>query len=313
MIEVDGNPTLGDVYALLTDPDFTNPDSTIVYEMARLGGPARSAAAIISQTEGETLGGIMGNALDNMNWLESQARREGFGHADFSPVDINTKKLAVFYIEPAEELGANARPLRIVSSMFLSAAMKGRKVRWKGATLFIIDEAYSLDRLELLAKRVADLRKFGARLWVIWQNKGQVDELYGRNAETFFANAGQVQIFGLNDMSGSEYVERRIGRHVRWTKKKIRTKEGVEEEWQPSASCSFRDGPEINRTTARAGRLQIVLTEEYPFLLRRTSYRKMFAPDQYGRDLYEPQKETLGDKVIRWARGAVKKSREQRQ
>ena len=87
----------------------------------------------------------------------------------------------------------------------------------------------------------------------------------------------------------------------------------MEEEWQPSASCSFRDGPEINRTTARAGRLQIVLTEEYPFLLRRTSYRKTFAPDQYGRDPYQPQKETLGDKVIRWARSAVKKSREQRQ
>src|SRR5271170_6058384 len=314
MIEVMGNPTLGDVYELLTDPEFTDPEGGILYEMSTLGGPARSAAALISQTEGETLGGIMANALESMNWLESNARRDGFGHADFSPLDLNKKKLAVFYVEPVEELGANARPLRIVSSMFLSAAMKGRKVRWKGATLFIFDEAYALDRLEILVKRVAVLRTHGARAWVIWTNKGQIEELYGKNAETFFANAAQVQIFGLNDVEGAEYVSRRIGNWVRWTLRKVQTNDGMQEELVPAASCSFRDGPEVNRTTGRAGRLQIILNEGGdPFLLRRTSFRKMFKPDQYGRDPYEPQRETLREKAMRALRAAVRKFKEWRQ
>ena len=89
-----------------------------------------------------------------------------------------------------------------------------------------------------------------------------------------------------------------LARWVRWTKNRVRTQQGVEEEWQPSAACFVRDGPEVNRTTGRAGRLQIVLNEGGdPFLLRRTSYRKMFKPGQYGRDPYEPGGGTLREKM----------------
>jgi type IV secretory pathway TraG/TraD family ATPase VirD4 len=291
-------PTLGDVYDLLTSPDFSDPQSVVVEEMGNLGGAARSAAGLISQLESETFGSVLSNALQNMNWLESDARREGFGHADFSPLDINTKKLAAFFVEAEEELGANARPLRVVFSEFFSAAMKGRKVRGKGSTLFIIDEAYALDRSELLLKRIAVLRKRGARAWLIWTNKGQVHDLYGKNAETFFANAGQVQIFAINDHEGAEYVSGRIGKWVRWKKKTIRTNGGVEEEWQPSGSF-LRDGPEINKNTGRESGLQIVLNEGGdPFLLRRTSYRKMFKPGEYDPDPYEPAQDGMVKRAI---------------
>jgi hypothetical protein len=105
-----------------------------------------------------------------------------------------------------------------------------------------------------------------------------------------------------------------MGNHVRFTKKTIQTKDGVQHEWQPSASCSFRDGPEINRTTGRAGRVQIVINEGGdPFLLRRTSYRKMFKRGEYSPDPYEPQKLTFGEKFLELVRGAIMKLKESRQ
>jgi type IV secretory pathway TraG/TraD family ATPase VirD4 len=291
-------PTLADVYVLMTDPEFADKDGGIVYEMGMLGGPARSAAALISATPGETIGSFMANAQISMKWLESAARRNGFGHADFSPLDINKGKMAVFYVEPVDLLGVNARPLRLVSEMFLSAAFQGRKERGKGSTLFIFDEAYALNRLEILSRAVAILRGFGARAWLIWQNKGQVTELYGKNAETFFANSGQVQVFAINDDEGANYISERIGRWVKWTKRKVG--DGAHEEWQPSGAVFMRDGPEVNRSTGRAGRLQIVLNEGGdPFMLRRTSYRKMFKRSEYGIDPYEPQRETLREKAVR--------------
>jgi type IV secretory pathway TraG/TraD family ATPase VirD4 len=294
MIECKGTPTLGDVFDLLTDPEFSDPGSGRLYEMATLEGPARGAAALVSQLDGETFGSVLMNALESMNWLESKARREGFGAADFSPLDLNQKKMAVFYVEPTEELGANSRPLRIIASMFLSAAMKGRKVKWKGPTLFIFDEAYALDRLETLAKRVAVLRKHYARAWVIWQNKGQIEELYGKNAETFFANAGQVQVFAINDEAGAKYVESRLGAHVLWRKKIAKTQWGDVVEFEPTAAFSLRNSDEVNRSTGRASGLQIVLNEgSDPFLLRRTSYRKMFKPGEYDPDPYEPAHDGL--------------------
>jgi type IV secretory pathway TraG/TraD family ATPase VirD4 len=304
-------PTLADVFDLLTDPDFADPNSGLVYEMAMLGGPARSAAAIITQTDGETLGSFLSNAHLNMNWLESPARREGFSEADFSPLDINDGNTAVFYVEPLEQLGVNPRPERLVLDTFIDAALKGRKQRGKGSTLFIIDEAFSLDRLESLPKIVATLRGFGARVWLLWQGKGQANELYGKNAETFFTNAGQTQVFAINDQEGAEYVSHRIGQYVRWALKKIQSKDGIQEEFQPSAACFLRDGPEINRVTSRAGRLQIVLNEGGdPFLLRRTSYRKMFKPGQYDPDPYEPRPFSVSEAAMRLLRGTVMKFKE---
>lgn len=44
-----GAPTLADVYELLTDAGFRNRTGGILYEMAMLGGPARSAAALLSE------------------------------------------------------------------------------------------------------------------------------------------------------------------------------------------------------------------------------------------------------------------------
>ncbi|HKN20674.1 MAG TPA: hypothetical protein VJX73_04625 [Terracidiphilus sp.] len=53
------SPTLGDVYDLLTHPDFSDPQSDVVEEMGNLGGAARSAAGLISQLERETLGSVL--------------------------------------------------------------------------------------------------------------------------------------------------------------------------------------------------------------------------------------------------------------
>ncbi len=221
------NATLGDVYNLLTDPAFSDPDGATVYEMAMLGGPARSAAALMSTTPGETLGSIMANALANMNWLESQAMRTAFGAADFSSLDLNNGKTTVIFVLPPELLGVHPRALRLVVTMFVSAAMQGRKVPGRAPTLFIFDECYALGTLDLLTKAAAILRGYGARAWFIWQGKGQPDELYGKNSETFFSNAGQTQVFAINDVAGSNYVSERIGRIVRWKKREMRTGQGA--------------------------------------------------------------------------------------
>ncbi len=74
-----------------------------------------------------------------------------------------------------------------------------------------------------------------------------------------------------------------------WRRKVTKTQWGDVYEYEPSAAFSLRNSEEVGRSTGRSSGLQIVLNEGGdPFLLRRTSYRKMFAPDQYDPDPFEP-------------------------
>ena len=154
----------------------------------------------------------------------------------------------------------------------------GRR-RAKPPTLFILDEAAGLGALPILLKAAAILRGFGGRVWFFYQAISQLASLFGKNAETLFANAAQVQVFALNDAEGQEYVEKRLGGRVLWRRKVTKTQLGDVVEYEPSAAFSLRNNEEVGRATGRSSGLQIVLNEGGdPFLLRRTSYRKMFKP-----------------------------------
>lgn len=303
-----GQWSLSDVYELLTDPDFKDEKSLVSQEMAYLGGPARSAAALVTQSAEETVGGIMANAFSHMRWLESYAMRAMLETSDFSPLDLNNGRTTVYFVLPPELLGVHQRALRLMVTTFVSAALKGRKEKGKPATLFEIDEAFAIGALDILTKAAALLRGYGARMILFFQNIGQPRDLYGKNAETFFANAGQVQFFALNDDEGSEYVSKRLGKRRLWRKRKTQTKQGVRVQWEPAGTAPLRDGPEIARMLGRSGRLQIVTSEgELPFLLRRTSYRDMFPPDQYAQDPKEPPERSWKGDLWRLERRLLKK------
>ena len=294
------NPTLIGVQELLMHPELTTKDSGMLRAMIELGGLAEEAAVLLSQAAEETVGGIMANAMSHMAWLRSAGMREMFSKSDFAPEDINNGHTTVYFALPPEMLGFHERALRLVTNTMLNAAFRGRKKRGKPPTLFILDEAAALGALPILPKAAAILRGFGGRVWFFYQAKSQITELFGKNAETLFANAAQVQVFALNDAEGQEYVEKRLGGRVLWRKKVTRTQQGDVVEYEPTAAFSLRNNEEVGRTTGRFSGLQIVLNEGGdPFLLRRTPYTKMFEKGAYDPDPYEPARDGLAKRAFK--------------
>ncbi len=288
------NASLIGVQEMLTHPELTQKESGMQKAMFELGGLAEETAALLSQAEGETVGNIMVNALAQMVWLKSAGMRRMLSSSDFVPEDINNGRTTVYFCLPAEMVGVHERALRLMANTFFNAAFKGRKKRGKPATLFVLDEAAALGGLPILTKAAAILRGFGSRVWFFYQAKSQITNLFGKNAETLFANSAQVQVFALNDAEGQEYVEKRLGGRVLWRKRVVKTQWGDVVEYEPSAAFSLRNNEEVGRATGRAGGLQIVLNEgSDPFLLRRTSYRKMFKPCEYDPDPYEPAQDGM--------------------
>jgi type IV secretory pathway TraG/TraD family ATPase VirD4 len=294
------NPTLIGVQEYLMDERLTQKGSPMQQTMIGLGGLAEEAAVLLSQAAEETVGGIMANAMSHMAWLKSAGMRRMLSKSDFAPEDINNGKTTVYFALPPEMLGFHERALRLITNTMINAAFKGRKRRGKDPTLFILDEAASLGALPILPKAAAILRGFNGRVWFFYQAKSQITNLFGKNAETLFANSAQVQVFALNDVEGQEYVEKRLGPRVLWKKKVVETQRGESVEYEPTAAFSLRNIEELGRATGRAGGLQIVLNEGGdPFLLRRTSYRKMFRPGEYDPDPYEPAQDGMMKRALR--------------
>lgn len=214
--------------------------------------------------------GFLSTAKKNTNWLDSQAMRGTLSGSDFVLTDLKTALTSLYVVIPFHLLQEHSRFLRLFANLAIASMSRGKKP--DHAVLFILDEFYSLGRMDVLAKAVAGLRSYGIKLWPILQNLGQLMELYERNALTFMANTAAVQIFGVNDPETSQSVASRMGfRVVTIDDDRVRTQ--------------LREPDEVERLTGRAGGLQLILRNgEDPFLLRRANYDRMFEAGAYDPD-----------------------------
>ena len=81
-----------------------------------------------------------------------------------------------------------------------------------GPILFLLDEFAALGRLEAVERAMGLMAGYGLQLWPILQDLSQLKALYGPRANTFVANAGVLQTFGVNDLETAEWLSRLLGR-----------------------------------------------------------------------------------------------------
>lgn len=56
---------------------------------------------------------------------------------------------------------------------------------------------------------------YGMILWPFLQDLSQLRAEYGDAAQTFFANAGAVQFFGVNDLETAKHISETLGQETR--------------------------------------------------------------------------------------------------
>lgn len=82
----------------------------------------------------------------------------------------------------------------------------------EGPILFLLDEFAALGRLEAVERAMGLMAGYGLQLWPILQDLSQLKALYDPKANTFVANAGVLQTFGVNDFETAEWLSRLLGR-----------------------------------------------------------------------------------------------------
>ena len=186
---------------------------------------AGASETLLSCGENER-GSILSTARRNTAFLDTLGPRfvealEGTGRT-FAP-DIfkqAPRGASLFLCLPAERMGTHGRWLRLMIGLLLEWAYRDLSPPACGAPiLFLLEEFHSLGHMAVIEKAAGYAAGFGVKLWAVLQDIQQLKALYPQSWQTFLANAGAVQVFGVSDHDTTAYVSESLGevevsRHV---------------------------------------------------------------------------------------------------
>ncbi|UPJ44957.1 type IV secretory system conjugative DNA transfer family protein [Bradyrhizobium sp. 40] len=267
-------PTFLDFRELLTAPpkEF----EAMLEEMQEAGEQTRSASAPLLNAGPNERGSFMTTILRNTDWIASPALKDTLSGSDFDINDLKRKRMTIYVVLPGNYLELHARFMRLVVNLAINAMWSQKTTKPRFPVLFLLDEFFSLGRQRQIEISAGLMSGLGMTLWPIVQNLSQLEELYPKNWETFFANAGAVQAFGVNDRTTGGYLSGRLG-HAVW-------KEQVGTHEQRIVS-TFREPAELEREAAReTGRVLVFRNGDLPMLIRRLNYDQYFPRHWYNPD-----------------------------
>jgi Type IV secretory pathway, VirD4 components len=255
--------SLVDLRAVLkSDPDKRDDFFNAMLYNPAAGGVAKAAAAQVLAAGENERGGLLSTVLRNTAWLDSEAVGAVLSRSSFAMGELKNRPMSVYLVLPPHLLQEHRRFLRLFVNLTVRAVSEGG--RGRVPVLLLMDEFYSLGPLDVIEKASGLLAGYGLKLWPIVQNVTQLQDLYPRNWQTFFANAGAVQLFGVNDRQTAQEITGALGKAA-WL-------ETVEDR-QMRVISDLLESDEVGRMLGRDGGLQIVTRSgAAPLLLRKMNY-----------------------------------------
>lgn len=178
---------------------------------AAFGGLAR-AASKFGLSKAKSTREYMKGAVEHTDWLDNENMADLLSRSDFSLSELKNGKTSLFLVLPPDYLEEHARFLRLFVRLAINAMARGGQDG--GKCLFILDEFFSLGRIDEIAKTVGLMRSYGVHLWPILQDLPQLISLYGKdNFDTFFSNSSAHIFFGNGDPVTVQHIAERLGRY----------------------------------------------------------------------------------------------------
>ncbi|MEO0525215.1 MAG: type IV secretory system conjugative DNA transfer family protein [Pseudomonadota bacterium] len=179
---------------------------------------ARAANRFLGKADREAAS-VLSNAQRHTHFLDSPRIAKCMARSDFAFSDLRHRITSVFLVLPPNRMDAYSRWLRLMVSEALQDIARDAEAtnsppRLKSPTLFLLDEFAALGRLEAVERAMGLMAGYGLQLWPILQDMSQLRDLYGDRANTFIANAGVQQVFGVNDFETAKWLSQMIGQET---------------------------------------------------------------------------------------------------
>ena len=180
---------------------------------------ARAANRFLGKSDREAAS-VMSSAQRHTHFLDSPRIVAATARSDFQFSALRHDLTSIFLVLPPNRLDAYSRWLRLLVAQALQdiardaeAAQAGSQ-RLKQPALFLLDEFAALGRLEAVERAMGLMAGYGLQLWPILQDMSQLRDLYGARANTFVANAGVLQTFGVNDFETAKWLSQSMGKET---------------------------------------------------------------------------------------------------
>jgi type IV secretion system protein VirD4 len=151
----------------------------------------------------------------------------------------------------------------------------------------MLDEFAQLGRLPVIEDNLGLMREYGVKLWPIFQDLPQAQDLYEKRWESFIGNAGVTHAFGPQDKTTRQYLSELSGQRLYWLKttgtntgqstgQQSSTSSGVTAGWQnmqgpvywPQALAAMDQGQAVLFAKGRAPRSWLPDPSEMPEIAR---------------------------------------------
>jgi len=216
-----GRKTLATVREYLTlPPEKFRALLELMQDSEAAGGLiARAANRFLGKADREAAS-VMSSAQRHTHFLDSPRIAKATARSDFQFAKLRHEVTSVFLVLPPNRLDAYSRWLRLLVAQALqdiardAEASQGGAERLSAPTLFLLDEFAALGRLEAVERAMGLMAGYGLQLWPILQDMSQLKDLYAARANTFVANAGVLQTFGVNDFETAKWLSQMIGRET---------------------------------------------------------------------------------------------------
>ena len=192
----------------------------LMQDSAAAGGLiARAANRFLGKSDREAAS-VMSSAQRHTHFLDSPRIVAATVRSDFQFSSLRHDLTSIFLVLPPNRLDAYSRWLRLLVAQALqdiardAEAAQAGSARLKQPALFLLDEFAALGRLEAVERAMGLMAGYGLQLWPILQDMSQLKDLYGARANTFVANAGVLQTFGVNDFETAKWLSQSMGKET---------------------------------------------------------------------------------------------------
>jgi|TARA_B100000609_G_scaffold199565_1_gene204202 type IV secretion system protein VirD4 len=301
----DGRRTLPTVHKLLIEAveDGGNEKgelSTLEKEMCdneAVGGAVQAAAIAFYDRHERERASVLSTLRRHLHFLTFPRIRNSLVDGAVDVRTFHETPTSLYIGLPATKMRTCAGLLRLFINLAL-AAFEANSARHdfqhqsgRYPCLLIMDEFFSLGRMERIEAAAGQVAGFGVKLCPVLQDLSQLKAMYPDSWETFAANCGAISFFGNTDLTTLEFLEKRLGQtQVRSASQSEVSYDGAVKEGATGSSYSINSHPlmsvpELARTFNRDDPYcrQLVLSAKHgPLIIQRAYYdqhaqfRKLF-------------------------------------
>ncbi|EBT5577570.1 type IV secretory system conjugative DNA transfer family protein [Salmonella enterica] len=204
---------MGEVRRLLTLGDDETKDLLADMMTSKRGFdlPPRAARAFLNTPDKER-GGLRSTLNRHLAFLDDPRLLASLAATDFLLDDLKRRPMTVYLVMPPHSLHAYRGYVRgFFGQALMSILATGLQKPGELRVLFLLDEFAQLGHMNIVAEKLSVIRGYGAAMWFIMQNLGQLKETYPR-WQDFFANCNAKQWFGTSDVDTAEYISKSLGK-----------------------------------------------------------------------------------------------------